>query len=226
MTRTPDGRIWIDLTDHEIRMAYWFYVPNMYLKNLHSLPLTCADGAPTEWAGIAEGWPQWRNLELYVRQAWRHSDRGGDVLLDPYCFSVNIDPSVKQAREQAKLPPLPNYAGTWNPSETMPPSACRARLIVQKWRRARIQSLSAHDMFDHGIWRGDVATEPGQYRQGYRREAFAGATRSTAVEAFADAWDARHGSGAWASNPEVLTFSFKVKSMFYVFQAARPSEAP
>ena len=221
MNRTSDGRLWIDLTDHEIRMAYWFYVPNFFLKKLHSVPLLHADGTPTEWSSIAEAWRRGRDLDLYVRQAWRHRDRGGDALLDPYSYSAHIDPHIKRARAEAKLPPLPDHAGTWNPPETMPPSACRARMVAQKWRRARLQALSAEDMIDHGIWRGNVATVPGQHKQGYRREAHAGETRDTPAEAFRDAWNAQHGAGAWERNPEVLTFNFKMRSMDYVFFAGK-----
>src|SRR6185437_14874952 len=71
MTRIPDDAIWIDLTDHEIRMAYWFYVPNFFLKKLHSLPLTDADGSPTEWADLPKRWGTGTDREIYVRQAWR-----------------------------------------------------------------------------------------------------------------------------------------------------------
>lgn len=215
---TADGRIWIDFTDHEVRQALWFWVPNFYLKSLHSFPLTNHDGSPTGWAAIEHWWRKGRDRQLWVRQAWRHADRGHPHLR-PFSYSENIDLGIKRAREERKLPPLPDHIGTWNPPATMPPSACKLRLEVKAWRRCRLQSLSNNDVIDHGVWRGEIRDAGGNTDQGYRREAGAGEYRRTAREAFRDMWEAHHGEGAWQCDPEILVVSFKPTALHFVAPA-------
>ncbi len=136
-------------------------------------------------ASRSDGSTVWQRAKpgdrLWVREAW--------------CSADADDSGPYAAAYMADHPGDPRGLG-WRPSIHMPRWASRITLTVTAVRRQRLQDITRGDARAEGV---------------PRLHPIADDDPSTPIDAFGDLWDALHGEGAWAANPEVVALTFTVE---------------
>lgn len=127
----------------------------------------------------------WQSIQsgdrLWVREAFALADNGHEEW-PVYRADGAALPELHPARKPA----------TWRSSIRMPRWASRLTLVVTGVRRQRLQDITDPDAIAEGV---SVLTPGSQLPP---RMVFAGL------------WDRLHGTGAWATNPEVVAIAFTV----------------
>lgn len=148
---------------------------------------------------------------LWVRESFAHyyeADDDRTLVSEPMtCYRATgypldgyLDPDTDLMRDE---PP-------WRPSIHMPRYVSRLTLVVQEVRRQRLQEIGLEDVLAEG-----APIDP-DYRDATRDQSSPPMVKIDAAQWctprawFHRLWDALHGSGAWETNPEVVTLIFEV----------------
>jgi hypothetical protein len=162
---------------------------------------------------------------LWVRETW---NMRGFCFGKPAEFArfASKDAFYYRATDQGDW--RPEWGG-WRPATQMPREAARIVLEVLSIQVQRLQEIDEDGAQRQGVSVGQQAVPPGEEGRrlpcttcGRQRAAHIGKmlvcpqSHGTVFRpqslrgGFARAWDARHGSGAWASNPWVWSVGFRV----------------
>ncbi len=144
---------------------------------------------------------------IWVRESWRVNGWATDVATIVYRASERD--SYTEMTEQFPIAGRRYIAPTydrWRSSLHMPRWVSRMTLIVTDVRVERLQDISEADAVAEGV---EVASTDPDWA-GYRDYGNDKVMNPTAKGSYRTLWDSINGAGAWAVNPWVAAYTFRV----------------
>ena len=139
---------------------------------------------------------------LWVREAWRTESQAYDDLApselggeETILYDADADWSRNKSTGRARV------------SMHMPRWASRLTNIVTDVRIQRLQDIGEEDAIAEGAWHGGTYN---RFADDLKSSCIPGMWFPTATDWYPNLWDRINGAGAWAANPWVIAYTFRV----------------